>query len=134
MRKTFYFLTRFSALLFAMMLMATSLSAIDIVWTGAVSSDASDLANWEPQQAITEGDVIVVDSAYKFTNQPVFSGMDTVLINNWNLSQTAEITIDLNTPEGLFKIATETPPMRGIINIKQGVFETRRTADQGHNW
>jgi hypothetical protein len=100
--------------------------AVDLVWTGDVSSDASNTANWEPQQAITESDVLIIDSAYKFTNLPVFSGVDTILVNNLTMSKTAEITIDLNTEDGLFNVAAETPALNGIINIKTGILSVRR--------
>lgn len=125
MRKSLYYLTR-TALLVITMLMVNSLLAQEtLVWTGAVSTDATDPSNWEPQLAITDN-ILSIDSAYKFTNLPVFSGADSIYINNLTLTQTAEMTISLDDSLTLFSVAAETPTLRGFINIDKGTMDMRR--------
>jgi hypothetical protein len=93
-------------------------------WTGIVDSDANNTSNWEPQLAIASN-ILVIDSAVKFTNTPVVGGGE-VTVNNLNLRPTGVITIDLDSPEDHFYISTETPDLFGTIEIKKGIFNARR--------
>lgn len=93
-------------------------------WTGIVDSDANNTSNWDPQLAIADN-ILVIDSAGKFTNTPVVGGAE-VTVNNLNLRPTGLITIDLDSPEDHFYISTETPDLFGTIEIKTGIFNARR--------
>jgi len=99
---------------------------VSLTWTGLVSTDALNQDNWDPQQP-PDGNILIIDSAYKYTNLPVFSGdVDTVYINNLTLNPTAELTIAFDDSTSVLDIATETPFLRGIINIDHGIFRARR--------
>ncbi|MBN1132027.1 MAG: T9SS type A sorting domain-containing protein [Bacteroidales bacterium] len=98
---------------------------VDLTWTGLVSTDATNQDNWDPQQP-PDGNNLIIDSAYKYTNLPVFMGSDSVLINNLTLQPTGVMTIAFDDSLAVLDIATETPFLRGIINIDHGKFRARR--------
>jgi plastocyanin len=126
MRKTSISLIQFTLLLLAVMMSGSLMAQVDTAkWTGAVSSDASLLANWEPQQAI-DGKLVLIDSAYKFSHMPVFSGSDSIEVNSLVIHPTGEMTIDFDDSIDLFNVATEYFEPHGIININRGTLQGRR--------
>jgi hypothetical protein len=125
MKKNQDFLYRF-ALLFIMVLATGPLMAQDTLnWTGAVSTDGSDPANWEPQVALT-GNRLFIDSAYKFTNMPVFSGSDSIDVNMLVIHPTGVMTINFDDSLTLFNVATEYFEPHGTIHINRGTLQGRR--------
>src|SRR3989304_4923191 len=85
-------------------------------WTGTVSSDANNTANWSPQQALA-GNVLVVDSAFKFTNQPVIGGTGNIDVSNLTLQPTSNLTINRTNASDQITVTSETPQLWGTINL-----------------
>ncbi len=105
---------------------------VTLNWTGLVSSDATDPANWEPQQAIASN-ILVIDSAYKFTNQPVFSGSANLAIANLTIRPTGQMTIAFTDSIYQLEITQETPTLWGTINIDHGKLRMRRVEIEDTN-
>jgi hypothetical protein len=126
MSKTYYYLTSL-ALLLAMVLMTSTLMAQDTLrWTGAISDSATLPANWEPQNPITTNTHLYIDSAYKFTNQPVFKGSDSILIHSMTVQPTGVLTIEFDDSLIWFDVATEYFVPLGTVNINKGTLRARR--------
>lgn len=96
----------------------------DLNWTGNKNSDARDPENWTPQMSVVNNNLIV-DSAHKFTNNPIFGGTS-FTVNNLNWLPTSYIKINLNEPTNTFTVNTETPTIRGNVDIEKGAFVIRR--------
>jgi hypothetical protein len=112
-------------ILMFMFLAQITFAQTTLVWKGTVSSDALNSANWEPQMDIA-GNILQIDSAYKYTNAPVISGSDSITINNLLLDKTGILTIDLDDSLDVIYISTETPNLFGTININRGTLLVRR--------
>ncbi len=65
--------------LFFSLMTQLSIAQTEISWTGTVSSDASNSFNWNPQLT-PPGNIIYIDSAYKFTNLPVYNVENSISI------------------------------------------------------
>src|SRR4030042_2902089 len=118
-------LTTFPILAFLFVAQIAFPQATTLVWKGTVSSDALNTANWEPQMSIA-GNILQIDSSYKYTNAPVISGSDSITINNLNLARTGILTIELEDSLDVVYISTETPNLFGTININRGTLLVRR--------
>jgi len=128
MRKLNYLLTR-SALMIAMLMMAGSMlfAQTTITWTGAVDSDATNKANWDPQLELTADVWLQIDSAHNYTNQPVFSGSDSVFVGNVLMAHTAELTINFDDPLDMLKVhPKDNANFLGTVDLIQGILDVRR--------
>lgn len=94
-------------------------------WTGLISSDALVPDNWSPSGGIA-GNILIVDSAVKFTNQPVIGGTGDITINNLTLRPTSILGISRTNSADRIINSTETPTLSGIINIDNGILRIRR--------
>jgi hypothetical protein len=96
-----------------------------IEWNGTISSDALTPDNWTPSGNL-EGNILSIDSAYKFTNNPVISGATDITVNNMLLKPTSSLTINMTNTENFVYNSTETPDLFGTINIENGTLRIRR--------
>jgi hypothetical protein len=127
MKKTFYFLIRSAMFLVTLLMVNALLAQETLTWTGAVSTDGTDPANWEPQQAIA-GNILVIDSIAKVTSgrMPVFAGSENIEINALTLNATGVMTIAFDDSLDLFNVTTEYFEPHGTINVNRGTLQGRR--------
>lgn len=126
MRKTSYSLKKPVLLMTAVLMSGLLFAQPDTaVWTGAVDTDAGNLANWDPQLAI-DGKVLVIDSVSNIPNQPVFTGSDSVEVANVVLNPTAVLTLQFDDSLILFDVTEEYFQPHGTINIMEGTLRGRR--------
>jgi hypothetical protein len=115
-------------LLFLLCFMAAqTLSAqVTLTWTGLTDSDATNQDNWDPQQP-PDGNDLYIDSAYKYTNLPVFGGPDSIFVNSLTLEATGEMTINFDDSLTVLDAqATEYFTPHGTINIEEGTLVGKR--------
>lgn len=144
-----------SLVLFFALLTQFSLAQTSLNWTGLVDSDANKSVNWDPQYP-PYGNILTIDSAYKFTNQPILYVDSTSAINeliknyrSWLKVTVAEgITLDINGknknlyPHGeLYKDGPGLFTVRSNVYIKEnedsvfvsdGTFEVRSALLMGN--
>ncbi len=128
MRNYFYFQKK-PALMLAILIMASSMlvaQTAQITWTGAVDSDATNKANWDPQLDLAGDIELLIDSAKNYTNAPVFSGLDSLDIYTLTMEHTAKLTIDFDDPDVYLNFTKDRSQLFGDIDIIQGTVKIRR--------
>lgn len=113
-------------ILFTVIFMGQNLFAqATLEWNGSISTDALTPDNWTPSGNL-EGNILSIDSAYKFGNNPVISGATDISVNNMLLQPTSSLTINMTNTENFVYNSTETPNLFGTINIENGTLRIRR--------
>jgi hypothetical protein len=131
MKKPFYFLTSFTLVLGMFLALQSVQGQTTLTWTGEFSTDAMDSTNWDPQQPIN-GNWLVIDSAYKYTNLPVFGGAESVDVYDIDIYPTGVMTIDFDDSTLVLDVHGEDVGSddyfipRGTINIENGILEGTR--------
>ena len=115
---------RIPGLIMLFMLSAQVISAqgTTLIWQGNVSTNAVLPANWNPQLSIV-GNTLQLDSAYKYTNDPVVSVDSNISVFMINMARTASFTINNVSPTAIFTVAgssSVTTFLVGTYNISGG--------------
>lgn len=110
------------------LLIQSAFGQVSIKWTGLFGTSAIDTRNWEPQLAV-QGNILVIDSAKKFTNLPTFDGVANMSVARLTLSATSRFNVNMATPSLQFMNndgSNTYLPHDMIINITQGEFYNRK--------
>jgi hypothetical protein len=80
--------------LFILLTVQFSMAQTAINWTGLIDSDASKSVNWDPQLT-PPGNILNIDSAYKFTNLPVYNVASSITLYQISPAFTSQFEINV---------------------------------------
>lgn len=129
MKKTFY--SCLAVVLGTFLVLQSMQGQTTLTWTGEFGTDATDSTNWNPQMPI-DGNWLVIDSAYKYNNLPVFGGSDSIAVYDIDIYPTGVMTIEFDDSLDLLDVHGEDVGSddyfipRGTININRGTLEGTR--------
>lgn len=88
-----------------------------ITWTGAVSSDANDAQNWNPQLT-PPGNHLYIDTASKFTNLPIWNVDNSVDIDIIETTNYSQFFVNVTYPDSVVNVNTGSSSYyQGTLNI-----------------
>ncbi len=94
-----------------------SVGQTDITWTGVISNDANNPANWDPQ-LIPDGKIIHIDTASKYTNLPVWDVLNNTSVTQIRQTDLSELTINIVYADSLLDVGgSDNTYHAGILNI-----------------
>jgi hypothetical protein len=95
-----------------------------LVWTGTVSSDANNIANWNPQTAI-DGNILL-DTTKDVTNWPVIGGNTDQTINSFSICRTCTLTVAKEENKSLTYSSSGSYYHVGVLNVNSGKLYTSK--------